>query len=154
MASGVTLPVNPAIMAENAKTGHAWWVTTPQQAGDIEGYADQVSAQAGDTVTLFVSTKAPTFHVEAYRMGYYQGIGARLVYQSDRGAGRPPGRPGGDGRPPTPSSATGTPPSPSPWTSSWPPGAYLLKLVGPDGEQQFVPLCVRDDASTAAVVIQ
>jgi len=33
-------------------------------------------------------------------------------------------------------------------------GAYLLKLVGSSGEQQFVPLCVRDDASHAAVVIQ
>ncbi len=29
-----------------------------------------------------------------------------------------------------------------------------MKLVGPDSEQQFVPLCVRDDASTAAIVIQ
>ena len=37
---------------------------------------------------------------------------------------------------------------------SWPPGAYLLKLVGATSEQQFVPLCVRDDASHAAIVIQ
>jgi len=29
-------------------------------------------------------------------------------------------------------------------------GAYLLKLVGDFGEQQYIPLCVRDDASTAA----
>jgi hypothetical protein len=36
----------------------------------------------------------------------------------------------------------------------WPPGAYLLKLVGATGEQQFVPLCVRDDTSRAAMVIQ
>ncbi|MGH9917966.1 MAG: N,N-dimethylformamidase beta subunit family domain-containing protein, partial [Nitrososphaerales archaeon] len=38
--------------------------------------------------------------------------------------------------------------------SHWPPGAYLLKLVGDDGEQQYVPLCVRDDSSTAAFVLQ
>ncbi len=38
---------------------------------------------AGDTLTLFVNTKAPTFHVEAYRMGYYHGVGARLVWQSE-----------------------------------------------------------------------
>jgi hypothetical protein len=36
----------------------------------------------------------------------------------------------------------------------WPPGTYLLKLVGSGGEQQFVPLCIRDDTSRAAVVIQ
>ena len=82
VVDGVKLPTSPAIVAENAKTGHAWWVTTPQNAGDIEGYASQVSAVIGDTVTLFVSTKAAQFHVEAYRMGYYQGIGGRLVWQS------------------------------------------------------------------------
>ena len=37
---------------------------------------------------------------------------------------------------------------------SWPPGMYLLKLVGDAGQQQYVPLCVRDDASTAAYVLQ
>ena len=78
-----------AIVAENAKTGHAWWVTTPQNAGDIEGYASQVSAVVGDTVTLFVSTKAAQFHVEAYRMGYYQGIGAPAGLAVGRGRRRP-----------------------------------------------------------------
>lgn len=153
VASGVTLPVNQAILAENAKTGHAWWVDTPQQPGDIEGYADQASAQAGDTVTLFVSTKAPSFHVEVYRMGYYQGIGARLIYQSDQVAGV---------RQATPVVVAPTNTVQCNWNpsvslnveSSWPPGSYLLKLVGPDNEQQFVPLCIRDDTSKAAVVVQ
>ena len=79
---GVVLPTSAAIIAENARTGTAWWVTTNQAAGDIEGYADQVSAQVGETVTLRVNTKASTFHVEAFRMGYYQGIGARRVWTS------------------------------------------------------------------------
>ena len=150
---GVTIPVNPAIVAENAKTGHAWWVNTPQQAGDIEGYANVSSAQVGDTVTLFVSTKAAHFHVEAYRMGYYQGIGARLVYQSDEVPGT---------RQAEPVVVAPTNTIECNWNPSitltvdktWPPGAYLLKLVGPDSEQQYVPLCVRDDTSKAAVVIQ
>ncbi len=41
-----------------------------------------------------------------------------------------------------------------PVTSSWPPGVYVLKLVGNGGQQQFVPLTVRDDNSKAAYVIQ
>lgn len=153
LADGVTIPVNPAIVAENANIGHAWWVTTPQQAGDIEGYSNQCSAIIGDIVTLFVSTKAPHFHVEAYRMGYYQGIGARLVWQSDEVAGVRQAQP-------TVVAPTNTiecnwnPSVNVPVTSAWPPGAYLLKLVGPDNEQQYVPLCVRDDASNAAIVIQ
>ena len=101
------LPTSPAIIAENAKTGTSWWVTTPQNAGDIEGYASQVSAVVGDHVTLHVNTKADQFHVEAYRMGYYQGIGARKVWAVGPGAGSPPGTADPDRDPPTPSSATG-----------------------------------------------
>ncbi len=150
---GVTLPTSPAIVAENALTGHAWWVTTPQQAGDVEGYADAVSAVSGNPVTLYVSTKAATFHVEAYRMGYYQGIGARLVWTSDEIPGV---------RQPLPALLSPTNTIECDWSPSltltvdddWPPGAYLLKLVGATGEQGFIPLCVRDDSSRAAIVIQ
>ena len=39
-------------------------------------------------------------------------------------------------------------------TKDWLPGCYLLKLVGDGGEEQFVPLTIRDDASTAAYVLQ
>lgn len=153
LADGVTIPVNPAILAENAKIGHAWWVTTPQQVGDIQGYANQCSAAVGDTITLFVSTKAPHFHVEAYRMGYYHGIGARLVWQSDEVAGVRQTQPTVVA--PTNTIACNWNPSLTvPVTATWPPGAYLLKLVGPANEQQYIPLCVRDDSSTAAIVIQ
>ena len=153
LPDGVAIPTSAAILAENAKTGHAWWVSTPQNAGDIEGFTSQVSGVVGETVTLFVSTKAPQFHVEAYRMGYYQGIGARLVWQSAEVAGI---------RQPSPALVGPTNTIECGWSPSltvtigptWPPGAYLLKLVGTGGEQQFVPFCVRDDASKAAVVIQ
>ena len=152
-ANGVMLPTSEAIIAENAKPGHLWWVTTAQSAGDIEGYASQVSVVAGDTVTLHVNTKASSFHVEAYRMGYYGGIGGRLVWQSPEVAGVRQA-------PPTLTPFVNTiecqwPPSLNvAIDATWPPGAYLLKLVGATGEQQFVPLCVRDDASRAAFVIQ
>ena len=39
-------------------------------------------------------------------------------------------------------------------TTDWLPGCYLLKLVGDGGEEQFVPLTVRDDASLASYVLQ
>ncbi len=153
LLDGVVLPTSAAIVAENSKTGHAWWVTTPQQAGDIEGYASQISAASGDTVTLFVSTKASTFHVEAYRMGYYQGIGGRLVWKSAELPGTRQAAPALI--PPTNTiECQWTPSLTFTITANWPPGAYLLKLVGATGEQQFVPLCIRDDLSRAAVVIQ
>ena len=37
---------------------------------------------------------------------------------------------------------------------SWPPGDYLLKLVADDVAQRYVPLTIRDDSSTAALVVQ
>jgi hypothetical protein len=149
---GVPLPVSAAIIAENARTGDAWWVTTPQNAGDIEGYADRVSVQVGETVTLRVNTKAASFHVEAYRMGYYQGIGARTVWVSSEVPGLRQG-------PPVLFPSTNTiecgwsPSIQVPVGPTWPPGAYLLKLVGATGEQGFVPLCVRDDSSEAAILL-
>ena len=153
MVDGVRLPTSPYIVAENARTGDAWWVTTPQADRGIEGYAGQVSASIGDTITLFVSTKAAQFHVEAYRMGYYQGIGGRLVWAS----GEHPGV-----QQPLPELLSSTNTIECRWIPSltftidlsWPPGAYLLKLVGSTSEQQFVPFCVRDDTSQAAIVIQ
>ena len=35
----------------------------------------------------------------------------------------------------------------------WPVGSYLLKLVASTGQQRWVPLTVRDDASTATYVV-
>src|SRR5437870_3092400 len=71
------------VTAENAKPGTKdWRITTPGSGGDIEGYADRVSAVIGDTVGFYVSTTASSFRIEAYRIGYYQGLGGRLVWRS------------------------------------------------------------------------
>jgi hypothetical protein len=154
LASGVDIPVAAWVVAENALPGTLDWLISPHpRAGAIEGYADAVSAPVGSQVTLRVDTAAPSFHVEAYRMGYYGGLGARLVTTSPAVAGvKQP-------------AATVVPGvnmvecdwSPSvtlPVSEEWPPGDYLLKLVGSDGAQGYVPLCVRDETSTAAFVIQ
>ena len=69
------------VVAENRKPGTASWKISGAQTPDgITGYANLVQAVSGQTVTLYVSTRAATFHVESYRMGYYGGAGARLVW--------------------------------------------------------------------------
>jgi hypothetical protein len=152
--SGVVVPTARWLIEENAKAGtNNWVVTGVQIPGSIEGYASQVSAVPGDTLSLFVNTTAQSFHVEAYRMGFYQGLAGRLIETSDTIAGV---------RQPPPSFTPGVNTIACPWqpslemnvTSQWPPGNYLLKLVGDGGEQQYIPLTVRDDTSTAAYVIQ
>ena len=154
LASGVVVPTASWLIAENQRPGTLDWIVNfvqPDHA--LEGFASQVSAASGDDISLFVNTTAKAVRVEAYRMGFYQGLGGRLVYRSAMvAAGAQP--------PPTVSPGIGTVSCPwSPTLSftvndSWPPGCYLLKLVGDGGQEQFVPLTVRDDASTAAFVFQ
>ena len=119
----------------------------------IEGYPDHVSATTGDTVALHVSSTAPTFHVEAYRMGWYQGYGGRLIWRSAHDDGRGPADPG--------ARALGehvecnwAPSVHFDVTSEWPPGNYLLNSSGPNGQQKLMPFIVRDDSSTSAIVVQ
>jgi len=148
------VPTAAWVQKENALPGTIDWVVTGHQVPrSMEGFADVTSAVAGTDVTLFVNTVARTFHVEAYRMGYYQGLGARLVWTSEDVSGVQQPAPTVVG----PLNTVQCEWSPSltvPIDTTWPPGAYLLKLVGDFGEQQYIPLCVRDDASTAAFVVQ
>jgi hypothetical protein len=154
LASGVVVPTASWLIAENNRPGTIDWIVNfvqPDHA--LEGFASQVSAVSGDDITLFVNTTARAVQVQAYRMGYYQGLGGRLIYQSDMVAA---------GRQPAPTVSPGIGTVSCPWSptlsftvdDSWPPGCYLLKLVGNGGQEQFIPLTVRDDASTAAFVLQ
>ncbi len=141
------------IAEENRRAGtSAWRIRDLGAPHAIEGYADHVSARVGETVRLYVSTEAPWFHVEAYRMGWYGGRRGRLVWRSRRLPGRLQAAPGTD---PTTNLVE------APWRPSlrvrvgprWPPGAYLLKLVAVSGAGRYVPLTVADDASGAALVL-
>lgn len=154
LASGVVVPTAPWLIEENARPGTIDWVVTGLQTpGAMEGYASQVSAKAGDDVVVFVNTVARSVRVQAYRMGYYKGLGGRLIFESDQVAGR---------QQPLPTPVPGINTVSCQWSPTvtlkidrtWPPGDYLLKLVGDGGQQQYVPLTVRDDDSTAAFVLQ
>jgi hypothetical protein len=154
LPSGVVVPTAPWLIAENAKPGTLNWICTHNQPDHaLEGFASQVSAVAGDDVAVFVNTTAKAVQVQAYRMGFYQGLGGRLVVQTDFLPAKAQAAPVV-----TPGIGTVT----CPWsptltlniTKDWLPGCYLLKLVGDGGEEQFVPLTIRDDASKASYVLQ
>jgi hypothetical protein len=154
LPSGVVVPTAAWLIAENQKPGTLDWIVNHVQPDHtLEGFASQVSAVAGDDIALHISTTAQAVQVQAYRMGYYQGLGGRLIYQSDMVAA-------GQQAAPVISPGIGTVTCPwSPTVSftvdnTWPPGCYLLKLVGNAGQEQFIPLTVRDDDSISAYVIQ
>jgi len=151
--SGVSVPSADWVIEENQVPGTLDWVVSSTTR--IYGYADHVSAVAGDEVTLFVDAPAVPYHVELYRMGYYDGLGGRLVWRS---ADLPTTQ-----HQPAPTVAAGTNMVECQWhptltvaiDSSWPPGTYLFKLTGSDNglTAGYIPLCIRDDASSAAFVV-
>jgi len=140
------------VSAENAKPGTNAWRLQHRRGPDIAGYADTTAATVGDQVNLRVDTPAKHFHVEAYRLGFYGGTRARLVWRSGEIAGH---------KQPTCPRAPGINRVECTWrttttipiTAQWPPGAYLLKLVADPGQQKYVPLTVWDPSSHAAYVI-
>ncbi len=75
------LSTNP-IVTENQLPG------TPQSTWDIngagdttlQGYATNISVNVGQTVSFKITdTSLKPYHIDIYRMGYYQGNGARLI---------------------------------------------------------------------------
>jgi len=141
------------VIAENKKKGTtAWQITGPQSEDGIMGYANRVQATEGQHVSLYVSTQAPQFHVDAYRMGYYQGLGGRLVWHSPELAGVVQ---------PTCPVTPGINMVQCNWTRSlsftvtkqWVQGQYLLKLVGSGGQQSYVTLTIWDPSSHATYVV-
>jgi hypothetical protein len=142
------------VQRENARPGTADWRISARASSAISGFADKVYAADGQRVSLYVSTPARSFHVEAYRMGYYGGTGARLVWRSPEQGGRVQRS---CARTPTTNMV-----SCADWRSSlslalsadFVPGDYLFKLVGSGGEQSYIPLTIWDPASRAAYVVK
>src|SRR5664279_6581372 len=75
-------PAN-AIVAENCLTGNdsSEWDVSTGDAGDatIQGFATDISVNQGGTVFFKINTPARAYTINIYRMGYYQGLGARKV---------------------------------------------------------------------------
>ena len=93
-ASATTAPTRPWsdlgwVAAENRRLGtSAWHLAHLGAVHAIEGWADRASAAPGDPVRLYVSTTATRFRIAAYRMGWYGGLGGRLVWRSPSLPGR------------------------------------------------------------------
>lgn len=149
------------LTAENSLEGTSAWridydISSRRRAampGVIEGFADTTSARPGQTVSLYVATAAPTWHVEAYRMGFYGGTLGRLIWRSDE-LEQP-------WQFEEPSMERETRMHVSNWAAAtsftvddtWPPGSYLLKLVSSAGGAHYVPLTVRRDECSASLVV-
>jgi hypothetical protein len=73
-----TAPQN-SIEAENCLPGSTGWQVGGSGDSTIQGFATDISFNVGQTVNFKVNTSAKNYHLAIYRMGYYQGNGARLI---------------------------------------------------------------------------
>lgn len=141
----------PGTVAENKLPGERhWWLKHTGAPDAIMGFTGQASVLRGDQLSLYVSTTAREFRVNALRMGWYGGLLARLVWRSGWVRGHRQ-------RPSAFLSQTRTVTcdwgeSLSMSTADWPEGSYLLRLDASSGAQRYVPVTVRS-ASTAGKVV-
>jgi hypothetical protein len=158
-----------AIADENAKPGDAdWRIDRPSLNGEIEAYAGQVSVQPGETLDVYVSTKAAgaKFDADVYRMGWYGGAGARNVRSIKNVDGDDQGRWDplhGLQDCKTCKVDPATLLVQANWKrslqvkipSDWASGYYLVRLHERKTDTAtYVIFIVRDDASHAAIVVQ
>ena len=75
-----TAPKNP-IEAENCLPGtpSSQWYINGAGSSNIVGFTTDISVNAGQTVTFKISTNALSWRIDIYRLGYYQGNGARFI---------------------------------------------------------------------------
>jgi hypothetical protein len=142
---GTTSPV----ASENARQGSKdWELSKPATNREIEGYASKVSVRPKDPLELHVSTASKRFDIEIYRLGWYGGLGARLVFRATNVAGglRPT---------PAPRKEDGLvecrwPVSYTVPVGDWVSGVYLAKLTASgSGRQSYVPFVVLEKRGLA-----
>jgi hypothetical protein len=141
-----------ATVTETVRQGTDDWRITSQGPPDaVEGYADRISVLPGEEFGLHVSTTAPGFRVSAFRVGWYGGAQARLVWESGRVPGRKQRRP--HLAVPTRTITADWEPSLRIRAEGWPEGAYLLRLDAENGHQRYVPLIVRSVSAVGRTLL-
>src|SRR5919107_2620822 len=73
-------PNNP-IVSENALAGSPASEWDIQGSGEptLQGFATDISVNRGSLVSFKIKTTAPGYVIDIYRLGYYQGFGARKI---------------------------------------------------------------------------
>jgi hypothetical protein len=141
------------VVSENSLPGDPNWQITNLGAWQaMMGYAGQASVLPGEPITLYASTTAPSFVVRAFRIGYYAGDLARLVWTSSTVPGHQQ-QPMSTLISSTSTVSTSWEPSLTIPTDDWPEGSYLLRMDSEDG-QRYVPVTVRSATTAGKTVIK
>lgn len=146
---------NP-IQAENTCPGTtAWQVNAPQgPQGAIEAFTDPASVDQGGSILLYVNTTAPTYSFSLYRMGWYGGLGGRLVYTSPTLQGVQQPAPLYIASTRTATASNWRDPVQLGIPTSYVSGVYLLKFTSSQHFMRYDLFTVRDDLSHAPILFQ
>ena len=154
-AGATPFPLETPIRVENRQLGtDAFALLRPAPGNEVEGYASLTSAAANEIVEIKVSVnRAQTVRWDLYRIGYYQGLGARLVTSGSTGPVSP--QLGATVDPHTGLMECA-------WQTAfslvidpaWVTGYYLIKLTNEEGFESYVPLIVRESGRTAPLLAQ
>lgn len=138
---------------ERAQLGaRDWKLHRTGSTHEIEGYAVPAAGQPGQRVELFVTSTRKSMRVEAFRIGWYAGLGARRVWSRDDV------RVGDQIRHLQVTGATRTvqtswQPAVQVDTTGWPEGAYLFRLTADGGAQRYVPYIVTSPEASGRVLL-
>jgi methionine-rich copper-binding protein CopC len=157
LLSAITAFAANPIQTENAKPGTtAWQVTNPATAaGQIEGFASAASVPRGGQISFYVNTTDPSYTLQVFRTGWYNGTGARQMTSAVTLPGI---------KQPIPSLDPTTGMAECNWSNpyvlsipndtsdptDWASGVYLALLTGTSsGLQSYIVFTVRDDSRTS-----
>ena len=151
---------NP-IMIENALPGNPPSEWDVSGAGDpsIQGFATEISVEQGGTISFRVNTDASDYRLDVYRLGYYDGLGARKVATVQPSAPLPQVQPAPISDPTTGLVDCGNWAVSALWNvpANAVSGVYVAKLVREvpaDGGASHVIFVVRDDDGNSDLLFQ
>ena len=158
-ASGAARAADNPIVRENKLPGTDRWAipwdgyTVADDIGlQVKGYFSQVSVTAGGSISLrVVTTPVSSFSVDVYRLGWYGGLGGRLVQHIDSVAGR---------KQPACIFVGPTKMVTCPWNTSvridtkegWVTGQYVAVMSTPDHFQSVATFVLKPQHSKAALL--
>ncbi len=152
------LAANP-IACENALPGTDpdVWDIDGAGANAIQGFSTDVSVNVGGRIDFKVDTDARAYQIDIYRVGYYQGLGARKITSVNPSATLPQRQPECITDRTTELYDCGNWAVSASWNvpSTAVSGVYLAKLTRTDtGEASHITFVVRNEASHSDVVFQ
>ncbi|HWZ78841.1 MAG TPA: N,N-dimethylformamidase beta subunit family domain-containing protein, partial [Candidatus Sulfotelmatobacter sp.] len=133
------------------------WYVDGAGSPNIQGFATDISVNVGQTVFFKIATNASAYRIDIYRLGYYQGNGARLVASVSPSVPLPQVQPGCLTNASTGLADCGNWAVSASWAvpSAATSGVYFANLVRLDtGETGALVFIVRNDSSHSDILVQ